>query len=200
MTWVLLALAYLMGAIPTSYLAGRAARGIDLRQHGSGNLGATNAFRVLGWKPALPVVAVDVAKGWLPTAFFPLWDGAEPLEWAFAYGAAAIIGHVFSVFVGLRGGKGVATSAGVFLALAPWAVLIGAVVWGVVVLLTRVVSVGSLLAALILPLAVFVTNEPAPEIWLSIGLALFVIYAHRSNIRRLLRGQENRFSRTSERA
>jgi glycerol-3-phosphate acyltransferase PlsY len=199
-TWTLVAVAYLIGAIPTSYLVGRAARGIDLREHGSGNLGATNAFRVMGWKPALPVVVVDVAKGWLPTALFPLWDGAEPLEWAFAYGAAAIIGHVFSVFVRLRGGKGVATSAGVFMALAPWAVLIGAAVWGVVVVLTRVVSLGSLMAALVLPLAVFVTNEPVAEIWLSVGLALFVIYAHRSNIRRLVRGEENRFSGTRGRA
>ncbi len=200
MTWAFLALAYLVGAIPTSFLVARAVQGIDLRHHGSGNLGATNTFRVLGWRPALPVVVVDVGKGWVPTALFPLWDGAEPLEWAFAYGVAAILGHVFSVFVGFKGGKGVATSAGVFTALAPWAVLIGAIVWGVVVTLTRIVSVASLVAALVLPFAVFATNEPAAEIWLSIGLALFVVYAHRSNIRRLVRGEENRFSRSTEKA
>lgn len=200
MTWILLAVAYLLGATPTSYLVGRWARGLDLREHGSGNLGATNAFRVLGWRAAAPVVVVDVLKGWVPTAFFPLLDGAEPVEWALAYGAAAIVGHVFSIYVGFRGGKGVATSAGVFLALAPWAVLIGAVLWGITVTLTRIVSLGSLVAALVLPLAVYATNEPALELALSVALALFVIYAHRSNIRRLVRGEENRFSRRSEKA
>lgn len=198
MTWLFLGLAYLAGSIPTSYMVGRFAHGVDLRKHGSGNLGATNTFRVLGWRAALPVIVVDVAKGWIPAAFFPLWDGAVPLEWALAYGAMAIVGHVFSVFVGFRGGKGVAASAGVFLALAPWAVLIAGVVWGVVVLLTRMVSLGSLTAAVVLPIAVFVTGEPRLELWLSLGLAAFVIYAHRSNIRRLLRGEENRVTRSTE--
>ena len=194
MTWLLVGLAYLLGCTPTSYLAGRL-KGIDLREHGSGNLGATNAFRVMGWKSALPVMVVDIAKGWVPTLFFPLWDGAQPLEWAFAYGAAAIIGHVFSVFVGFRGGKGVATGGGVFMALAPWAVLLGFAVWGVIVVLTRTVSLGSLAAALVLPLAVYVTNEPRAEVLLSVLLSLFVIYAHRTNIRRLVRGEEPRFGR-----
>ena len=199
MTWLFVALAYLVGATPTSYWVGRAVHKIDLRKHGSGNLGATNTFRVLGWRAALPVILVDVAKGWIPAAYFPLWDGADPLGWSLVYGAGAILGHVFSVYVGFRGGKGVATSAGVFMALAPWAVLIAGVLWGVVVLLTRIVSLGSLLAALVLPVAVYATNEPRVELWLSIGLALFVIYAHRSNIRRLVRGEENRFSRSTER-
>lgn len=198
MTWLFLLAAYLLGATPTSYAVGRLVRGIDLREHGSGNLGATNAFRVLGWRAALPVILIDVAKGWLPTAFFPLWDGAAPAEWALAYGAATIVGHVFSVYVGFRGGKGVATSAGVFLALAPWAVLIGFIVWGVTVTLTRIVSLSSVLAALVLPLAVFVTNEPPFELGLSIGLAAFVIYAHRANLRRLARGEEARFGQRRE--
>lgn len=199
MTWLLLAAAYLFGATPTSFLVARS-RGVDLRREGSGNLGATNTFRVLGWKAALPVMLVDVAKGWFPTAFFPLWDGAPAAEWALAYGAAAIVGHVFSIYLGFRGGKGVATSAGVFMALAPWAVLIGFVVWGVVVILTRIVSLGSILAALVLPMAVFATDETRFELWLSIGLAVFVIYAHRSNIRRLLAGEEKRFGRKTEAA
>lgn len=194
MTWLLLLAAYLFGATPTSYLVGRMVRGIDLREHGSGNLGATNAFRVLGWRAAVPVMLVDVAKGWFPTVWFAVWDGA-PAEWALAYGAAAILGHVFSPYVGFRGGKGVATSAGVFLALAPWAVLIGFIVWGVTVTLTRIVSAASLLAALVLPLAVFATNEPPIELGLAVALSAFVIYAHRANIRRLLRGEETRFGR-----
>lgn len=198
MTWLFLAVAYLVGSIPTSYMMGRISHGIDLRKHGSGNLGATNAFRVLGWRAALPVVVVDVSKGWIPAAFFPLWDGAAPLEWSLAYGAAAILGHVLSAFVAFRGGKGVATSAGVFMALAPWAVLIAGVVWAVVVLLTRTVSLGSILAAVVLPMAVFATGEPRAELWLSVALAVFVIYAHRSNMRRLMRGEETRFTRSME--
>lgn len=195
MIWALLLLAYLVGATPTSYLVSRFGHGIDLRDHGSGNLGATNVFRVLGWKVALPVAVVDVAKGWVPAALFPRWDAAAEPEWALAYGGAAIVGHVFSIYMGFKGGKGVATSAGVFTALAPWATLVGAAVWVVVVGLTRIVSLGSLLAAVALPLAVFLTGEPMAELWVAIGLALFVIYAHRSNIGRLLRGEENRFGR-----
>lgn len=200
MTWIFIALAYLLGALPTSYAVGRAVRGVDLREHGSRNLGATNAFRVLGWRAAVPVIIVDVAKGWAPVFLFPLWDGAASPYWALAYGAAAIVGHVFSVFVGFRGGKGVATGAGVFLALAPWAVLIAFVVWGVTVLLTRLVSLGSVLAAVVTPVAVFVTGEHVAVLWLSIGLALFVIYAHRGNIRRLARGEETPLSRAPKRA
>jgi acyl phosphate:glycerol-3-phosphate acyltransferase len=199
MSWVLLVVAYGLGSIPTSHLAGRL-RGVDLRRHGSGNLGATNAFRVLGWRAALPVMVVDMAKGWVPTALFPLWAATGRVEWALAYGALAILGHVFSVFVGFKGGKGVATSAGVFLALAPWAVLIGFVVWGISVVLTRIVSVGSILAALVLPVAVFATNAPWTVFWLALALSLFVIYAHRGNIRRLARGEENRLGRKPESA
>lgn len=198
MSWLFLALAYLLGSIPTSYVLGRSVHGIDLRKHGSGNLGATNAFRILGWRAAVPVIIVDVGKGWIPAALFPLWDGVPALEWSLAYGAAAILGHVFSLFVAFRGGKGVATSAGVFMALAPWAVLIGGVVWTVVVVLTRTVSLGSLLAAVVLPIAVFATGEPRLELWLSLALSAFVIYAHRSNIRRLLRGEESRITRSTE--
>lgn len=199
MTWLFVVLAYLAGSIPTSFFAGRLARGIDLRQHGSGNLGATNTFRVLGWKAAAPVVVIDIAKGWIPTALFPLWDGSQTLGWALAYGAAAIVGHVFSVFVGFKGGKGVATSAGVFAALAPWAVAIGFVVWGVTLVLTRLVSLASILAAMLLPIAVYVTNEPTMVFWLSMVLSIFVIYAHRTNIGRLVRGEENRLRRSPER-
>lgn len=195
MIWAFVFLAYLVGATPTSYLVGRAVHGIDLRDHGSGNLGATNVFRVLGWKSALPVAIVDIAKGALPVALFPLWDGAADPTWALAYGAAAIVGHVFSVFVRFKGGKGVATSAGVFTAVAPWATLVALLVWALVVATTRIVSLGSLSAAVALPVAIYFTGEPLVDLWAALGLALFVTYAHRSNIRRLLRGEENRFGR-----
>ena len=193
---LLLVVAYLLGAIPTSFWVARAVYGIDLRHEGSGNLGATNTFRVLGWKAALPVMLVDVAKGWLPAWLFPALDGAR-WEWALAYGAAAILGHVFSVWVRFRGGKGVATSAGVFLALAPWAVLAGFAVWLAVVLTTRIVSLGSILAALTVPVAVLLTPHQGGDALLAftVALALFVLWAHRANVVRLLRGQEHRFGR-----
>lgn len=197
--WLLLLASYLLGAVPTSYIAGRVTEGIDLRHHGSGNLGATNTFRVLGAAVAAPVLIADVLKGWVPAYLFQALDGAPPV-WALAYGAGAIMGHVFSVFVGFRGGKGVATSTGVFLALAPAAVAIGAVVWAALVAVTRIVSVASITAALVLPSAIFFTQGDNAIFWLAVGLAVFVIYAHRGNIRRLLRGEEHRFRRTTQRA
>lgn len=194
MTMAFIAAAYLIGAIPTSYLIGRLARGIDLREHGSGNLGATNAFRVLGWRLAVPVLLVDVLKGWLPVFVFMRLDGVAA-EAALAVGAAAIIGHVFSIYVGFKGGKGVATGAGVFLALAPLAALAGFAVWVTLVLTTRIVSLASILAAPVVPIVVYLTHGVDAVFWLALAIALFIIYAHRSNIRRLLRGEEHRFGR-----
>lgn len=194
--FLLVVLAYLLGAVPTSFWVGRAFHGIDLRTRGSGNLGATNTFRVLGWKAALPVALFDVGKGFVPAWAFPLLDTeVTPWTWALAYGAAAIVGHVFSVWVRFRGGKGVATSAGVFLGLVPWAVLVGFVVWLGTALATRTVSLASIMAALSMPVAVWLT--PHAGSWemvvFAAGLALFVTWAHRSNIRRILRGEEDRF-------
>ena len=200
MTWLLLVASYLLGAFPTSYVVARLARGIDLRQHGSGNLGATNAFRVLGWRAATPIFIVDIFKGWFPAFFFVRWDGAPAFEWALAYGAGAIFGHVFSIYVGFRGGKGVATGSGVFLALAPYAVLVGLLVWATLVYLTGYVSLASIAAALLLPLLVFAFRAPMPVFWLSVGLAMFVLYAHRANIVRLRKGEEHRFRRGAREA
>ena len=196
MTYGLLALSYLLGATPTSYWIGRAFHGLDLREHGSGNLGATNAFRVLGPTWALPVVAIDLAKGFLPVLFFPDLVGAD-LGWTIAFGAAAIVGHIFSLWVGFEGGKGIATSAGVFLALAPWAVLGSFVVWAVLALPTGYVSLGSLGAAVSLPVFVALTNHQGGMalVWFAAALAVLVVGAHRSNIRRLLDGTESRFGK-----
>ena len=189
---LLLLAAYLLGAFPTSLLVARL-RGIDLQKHGSGNLGATNAFRVLGWKAALPVFIVDIAKGWFPTFFFSRWDGVDSIALALAYGGAAIIGHVFSVYVRFKGGKGVATSTGVLLALAPVAVGVGLLIWAGLVYLTGYVSLASIVSALIVPIVIALVQGRGPILWLGIGLALFVVFAHRANIRRLLRGEEHRF-------
>lgn len=192
--YALVLLAYVVGATPTSYWVGRYAYGVDLREMGSGNLGATNTFRILGWKAALPVMVVDIAKGWLPVFLFPQLDGSAVWTWALAYGAAAIVGHVFSFWVGFKGGKGVATSGGVFLALAPKAVLAAVIVWVLVVSFSRIVSVGSLAAAVTIPVMVGYYGHPggASMIWFTVFLAAFVFWAHRSNIRRLIRGREPR--------
>jgi glycerol-3-phosphate acyltransferase PlsY len=192
---LLLLAAYLIGAFPTSYIVGRLTRGIDLRQHGSGNLGATNAFRVLGWRAATPIFVIDVAKGFVPAWFFPGIDGVEPIAWTLAYGAAAIIGHMYSIYVGFRGGKGVATGAGVFLALAPLAALGSLLIWMVLVLATGYVSLASIVSAAALPLLIALTGARGSVLALSVGLSIFVIYAHRANMRRLLRGEEHRFRR-----
>jgi glycerol-3-phosphate acyltransferase PlsY len=198
-TYLLLALSYLLGATPTSYWVGRAFHGLDLRQHGSGNLGATNALRVMGWRWAVPVMVVDVAKGFVPVRFFPGLVDA-PFGWTLAFGAAAIFGHMYSLWVGFRGGKGVATSAGVFLALAPWAVLVAFVVWSGVAAATRYVSVASMSAALALPVLVALTPHRGGSalLWFTVALALLVIWAHRSNVRRLVRGEESRIGTTAE--
>jgi glycerol-3-phosphate acyltransferase PlsY len=192
--YALLVLAYLVGAIPTSYVIGKSFHGIDLREHGSGNLGATNAFRVLGAKSAVPVVILDIAKGFVPAWFFPGIAGVG-FGWSLGFGAAAIVGHMFSVWVGFKGGKGMATSAGVFLGLAPWAVLVSLVVWCALTFSTGYVSLGSLGAALVMPPLVALTPHAGGNglLWFSIALAVVVIWAHRANIGRLLRGEENRF-------
>ena len=196
MHFALIALSYLLGATPTSYWIGKAVHRIDLREYGSGNLGATNAFRVLGWKSALPVVLLDVAKGFAPVWILPaVAPGA--FGWTLAYGAAAILGHTSSFWVGFRGGKGVATSAGVFLGLAPWAALGGLLVWLALTLPTGYVSLGSVAAAAVLPLLVAWTPHRGGSelLWFSAALSAFVIWAHRGNLGRLLRGTENRFGR-----
>ena len=195
--FVLLALAYGVGATPTSHWLARAAYGVDLRTQGSGNLGGTNAFRVLGWKAALPVMLVDIGKGWLPVWYFPqIQPSTSPSTWALAYGGASVLGHVLSFWVGFKGGKGIATSGGVLLALAPVAVAVCLGVWLGVVSVTRIVSVASLSAALTLPVVVYLLpGEGNTMVWFSGALSVFVVWSHRANIQRLLRGEENSFRR-----
>src|SRR3954465_13317788 len=169
---------YLVGAIPTSHLVSRSFAKIDLRQHGSGNLGATNLYRVLGWKYAIPVGLFDIAKGAIPVLVFAPRVSSSEL-YALACGVAAIIGHVFSVFVGFKGGKGVATAAGVMLALTPVALAVAATVWALAVLLTGYVSLGSIAAALVLPPAVFLLESPTAELlWFDTLVAAGVIILH----------------------
>ncbi|MGH7526277.1 MAG: glycerol-3-phosphate 1-O-acyltransferase PlsY [Gemmatimonadales bacterium] len=187
---------YLVGAIPTSYLAGRLFRGIDLRRHGSKNLGATNLYRVLGWRFAIPVGLFDVAKGAIPVLLFAPQVSTSQV-FALGCGIAAVVGHVFSVFLRFKGGKGVATAAGVMLGLTPAALGVSALVWLVLVYLTGYVSLGSIVSAAVFPVAVYLLEHPdRPEIlWIDAAVAAGIIWMHRSNIQRLLRGTENRFGR-----
>jgi len=195
---VLLVAAYLLGSIPTSWLLARWVKGIDLREWGSGNLGATNLYRAAGPVCAAVCMMVDVGKGFVPTRFFPRLDGIELPQLALAYGVAAILGHVFSVWVRLRGGKGVATGGGVYVALAPAAAGLGFLVWAAVIAATRVASLASLAAATLLPGLVWVTGHRFDYVfWASLPLAGLVWWTHRANIRRLLAGRELRAARGS---
>ena len=184
----------MLGATPSSYWVSRLVRGIDLRQHGSGNLGATNVFRIVGPGWAVPVMVVDVAKGFVPAWFFPGLIDAT-FGWTLAFGGAAIVGHIFSFWVGFKGGKGVATSAGVLLALAPWAVLGCFAVRCILTFPTGYVALGSVGAAASLPIFVSLTSPQGGEglMWFSLALAVFVTWAHRSNLKRLLAGTESKF-------
>ena len=187
-----LAASYLLGAMPASYWIGRA-RGIDLRTVGSGNLGATNLYRAAGWAAAIPAGLFDVAKGAIPVLVFgPRAGGGQWIP--VLLGAAAVIGHVFSVFASFKGGKGVATAAGVVLGVAPWATLLSLGAWLAVLRISGFVSLSSIIAAALLPVGIWLLHPLLrPSIWLFGALGAFVIVMHRANIQRLLAGTESRF-------
>ena len=193
-----LALSYASGSLPFAWLTGRLS-GVDLRQQGSGNLGATNVFRVLGWKIGLAVFLADALKGALPVLLLPrsIDSPRDPMLWAIACGVAAIAGHVRPLFLRFRkGGKGVATAAGVFFALAPVPMVIAFALFVAVVLGTGYVSLGSLLSAAVLPGLLLVTQGlRAPLVIVSLLVAAFVFWTHRANIGRLRRGEEHRFGK-----
>jgi glycerol-3-phosphate acyltransferase PlsY len=195
------ALGFLLGSIPTAYLVGKA-HGVDIRKHGSGNVGMTNAWRVLGWKAGVAVGLVDILKGYIAAAWVARLGaagGLDPTYAAIITGAAAILGHVFTPWLGFRGGKGVAAGAGVLLGLMPVPVGICAGVFAAAFLSTWTVSVGSLSAAAALPISVYLLDRftgldyAPPLLWLSVALSLFVFFTHRANIGRLLRGEELSF-------
>jgi len=193
-----LLIAYLAGSIPFAYIAGKLFKGIDLREHGSGNLGATNVFRVMGWKIASLVMLLDMAKGALPVLLLPpRFAPSQPVLWAIAFGVAAIVGHVKSVFLLWKGGgKGVATAGGVFFALAPIPSLISISVFALVLYLSGYVSLASLTSAVALTIAVAIMYGATSPIAIACALVtLFVFWTHRANIGRLRRGEENRFRR-----
>jgi acyl phosphate:glycerol-3-phosphate acyltransferase len=191
-TALALAVSYLLGSIPTGLWLGQALRGVDIREHGSRNIGATNTLRVLGRKLGAVALLGDMAKGAVPVLYVARlsdWEHA-PL----ACGLAAILGHTFSVFIRFRGGKGVATSAGAFFALLPVPMLCATGVFIVAVGLTRMVSAGSVLGALTLAVTVWIFPGAATQVvqGTAVAVALLVVVRHRDNIKRILSGTENR--------
>lgn len=188
--------AYLIGSVPAGYLAGRTS-GVDVSERGSGNPGATNVLRVIGPGAAFVVLSADVLKGFAPAWFFPAMDGAHFPGLAAAYGLAAVAGHVWPIFLGFRGGKGVATGGGALLALAPVTGALTAAAWAGVALLTRTASVASLVAATSAPVLAGWLDAPWPVVGFALALALLVWWTHRGNLRRMLSGEEHRIGAAS---
>ncbi|MFQ6675242.1 MAG: glycerol-3-phosphate 1-O-acyltransferase PlsY [Fidelibacterota bacterium] len=198
---LILLLSYLVGSVPTGLVVGKVAGGMDIRKHGSGNPGVTNVFRLLGWKPAVVVAAVDIFKGYAAARY--LGSLAEPgsdLVPVLA-GSAAVLGHTYTVFAGFRGGKGVAALTGMVIALYPLAVPFCFLVFALAILTTGYVSVASIGAGIAFPVVVFglpglgfQTAGIALKVF-SVIIPLFVLFTHRTNIRRLVSGTENRFEK-----
>ena len=187
----LIILSYFFGAIPSGVWIGKIFKNIDVRDYGSKNSGATNSYRVLGAKLGIAVLVIDVLKG-----FIPLYIASKfNLEYndLVILGLVAILAHTFSCFISFKGGKGVATSLGVFLFLAPVITLILLVIFILVVYFTKYISLGSITAAFLLPIFTFFTHRDTYLFTLSVVIAIFVIYRHKTNISRLLSGTENKF-------
>jgi acyl phosphate:glycerol-3-phosphate acyltransferase len=189
---------YLLGSIPTGYLVAKA-RGIDIRTTGSGNIGATNAFRILGKRAGFFVLLVDALKGWLAVQvaaqLIAQLISSEPVEYLrITAGITVILGHNFTCWLHFKGGKGIATSAGVLVALVPWALLIVLAIWIILFVATRYVSVGSIGGSFALPIATWFTTHHNLGLTLVMAvLGALAIFKHRRNIQRLLDGTENRF-------
>jgi glycerol-3-phosphate acyltransferase PlsY len=208
-----LLVAYLLGSLPTGYLAGRLLKNIDIREHGSKSTGATNVLRTVGKWPALAVLLIDAFKGalavllarWLyalPTVTATLpgnLDATDGVAWAAAIaGLAALLGHSKSIWLGFSGGKSVATGLGVLLALSWQVGLLTLAVFGLVLAVTRIVSISSITAAIASSLLALVLHEPLPLLLLTLAGGLYVVLRHRTNIQRLLAGTEPRLGQNSE--
>lgn len=214
---IVVAMSYIVGSLPTAVLFSRWKHGFDIRTKGSGNAGGTNVFRVLGWKSGIFVMVIDFAKGFIATVFIArlFWDPTLPFYNRTPFddftiiqmicGGAAIIGHIWTAFAGFRGGKGIATGAGMLLGVTPVEFGISAAVFFIVFMAYKYVSLGSISAAVAFPATLFVRfNIFGDEIHsyktliiFSLGVAILLIYSHRANIRRLLEGTENRISRAA---
>lgn len=195
---LVLVLAYLVGSVPTGYLMARF-RGVDIRTVGSGNIGATNVFRILGKGPGTFVLLADMAKGVVAVLclphLIPASAGPQPSAPLLA-GVMAVLGHTFTCWLRFKGGKGIATSAGVFLALAPAALLVTLAVWIAVFAASRYVSLASIIAAACLPVAVWAFKGGTALMVVTCVVSALAIYRHKANIQRLLQGTENRIGRS----
>jgi glycerol-3-phosphate acyltransferase PlsY len=199
MTLVILALiAYLFGAIPFGLLVAKS-HGVDLREKGSGNIGATNVFRVIGKGWGIFTFVLDALNGFIPAFVFPLIGSTEPV-YGVLFGICAVLGHTFPVYLKFKGGKGVATSAGMLLGVAPFAVGIGFLCWVICMVALRYVSLASILAAVAVAVTAWV--DPREESLVIKGaltlMAILIVWLHRANIKRLLNGTENRFGKKKE--
>lgn len=197
-------LSYLIGSFPTSIVWGRMTRRIDIREYGSGNAGGTNALRVLGWQAGLVVALIDVGKGMLAAALVSrIRIDSMPIEHELVQiiaGTAVVVGHIWTVLALFKGGKGVATAAGVLLAIYPWVALICFSIFATVVIATRYVSLGSITAVSSIPFVLMMMDRMGRQtsnssLFFSVLIGCLIFYTHRGNIRRLLDGTENRFEK-----
>ncbi len=204
---LIILLSYLAGSIPTSIIMSKLTRGIDIRDYGSGNAGGTNTIRVLGWKIGIIVIIVDIGKGVLATLLIsklridplPISDSLVQI----IAGLSAVLGHIWTIFAGFKGGKGVGTAAGMLFSLYPIAGLICLIIFGAVLLTGRYVSVASMTAAVSLPIVILILNNllsysiSKELFYFAILMAILIVFTHRSNIKRLIRGEENRIKKIS---
>lgn len=194
LTIALFLFAYVLGSIPTAYWYAKYFHGIDIREHGSGNIGATNSLRVLGKKAGIIVLIFDLLKGLIP-AYLARFLGLSE-EVVFLIGITSILGHIFSVFAGFKGGKGIATSLGVILAVSPIGGGVSVLVFITVVYISKYVSLGSLLAGLAFVVYFLITNGFLNTLsYTAIGLFLLIVFTHRGNIQKLLNGTENKIGK-----
>lgn len=195
MAYISILLAYLLGSVSFSYLFGRMLKGIDIRKHGSGNAGATNTLRVLGAGPGFTVLALDVAKG-VAAVWLPVLLGQDELWVKILCGIAVIAGHNWPIYFGFKGGKGIASTIGVMATLAFWPALFAGIIAVISIALTRYVSLGSLLYTAFIPVFILILHRPMPLFLVSLLVAVFAFVRHRTNIVKLLKGNENKLGKS----
>lgn len=191
--------AYIIGSVPTAYIFGRVLKGIDIREYGSGNVGATNVFRVIGKVPGIIALIIDIMKGfisvtYLASGFMYLAPVTRPELYRILVGLSVIAGHNWTIFLRFKGGKGVAASAGVVIGLIPKIFWLGFLVWLITFFITGFVSLGSIIAVISIPIFTLAFGEPAEIVVFMCLLCLIIVYKHKPNIRRLARGEEKRIS------
>lgn len=194
---LVLLVCYLIGAVPSAYIMGKLVKNLDIRNHGSGNVGFTNALRVLGVVPGIITLLMDIGKGYLSVFFVEhTYNNLYPFSLEIFVAVAGIVtvcGHIWPVYIGFKGGKGIAVGCGIFLNIALIPTLITTGIWIFFVLLTNIVSISSIVAVISLPMIMMFFRKPVVYVFISVLLAAVVVFMHRSNIKRLLKGEERKF-------